>query len=44
MFINFLHSGALDDMDDLDAELLLGVEETDNLDLGGDIDDEDLFA
>lgn len=30
-------------MDDLD-ELLLGDEETDNLDLGGDIDDEDLFA
>jgi len=36
-------SRALDDMDDLD-ELLLGDEETDNLDLGGDIDDEDLFA
>ncbi|CAG5097968.1 Oidioi.mRNA.OKI2018_I69.XSR.g15312.t1.cds [Oikopleura dioica] len=39
-----LSSRALDDMDDLDAELLLGVEESDNLDLGGDIDDEDLFA
>jgi len=36
-------SRALDDLDDLD-ELLLGDEETDNLDLGGDIDDEDLFA
>lgn len=36
-------SRALEDMDDLD-ELLLGDEETDNLDLGGDIDDEDLFA
>ena len=43
LFINLVPSGALDDIDDLD-ELLLGDEETDNLDLGGDIDDEELFA